>query len=43
MPKKCHLRPQNGFKSSRLEKQKKIVNCDIIKETEKWKETMARA
>jgi len=43
MPKKHRLWPQNGFESSRPEKLTKIVNCAIIKETEKLKERMARA
>ena len=43
MPKKRHFGPQNGFESSGPEKLTKIVNCAIIKETEKLKETMARA
>ena len=40
MPKKRHLGPQNGSKSSGPEKLLKIVNCAIIKEIEKLKETM---
>jgi hypothetical protein len=40
MPKKCHLGPQNDFRSSRPKKLPKIVNCATIKETEKMKETM---
>jgi hypothetical protein len=36
-PKKCRLRPQNGSKSSGLEKLLKIVNCA---KTEKLKEAM---
>ena len=43
MPKKCRLGPQNGFGSLGPEKLTKIVNCAIIKETEKLKEIMARA
>jgi len=43
MPKKCCLGPQNGSGSSGPENLTKIVNCAIIKETEKLKETMARA
>ena len=38
--KKCSLGPQNGSGSSGPEKLLKIVNCAIIKETEKMKETM---
>jgi hypothetical protein len=37
---KCHLGPQNSSRSSRPEELLKIVNCAIIKETEKLKETM---
>jgi len=33
--KKFHLGSQNGFRSSRLEKQPKIVNYATIKETER--------
>jgi hypothetical protein len=40
MPKKCHLGPQNGSRSSGPKKLPKIVNCATIKETEKLKETM---
>jgi hypothetical protein len=40
MPKKHRLGPQNGSGSSGPEKLLKIVNCAIIKETEKLKETM---
>ena len=40
MPKKCHLGPQNGSRSSGPEKLPKIVNCATIKETEKIKETI---
>jgi hypothetical protein len=40
MPKKCRLGPQNNSGSSRPEELLKIVNCAIIKETEKMKETM---
>ena len=43
MPKKCCLGPQNCSRSSGPEKMTKIVNYAIIKETEKLKETMARA
>ena len=43
MPKKHRLGPQNGFESLGPEKLTKIVNCAIIKETKKLKETMARA
>ena len=45
-PKKRRLGPQNGSRSSGLEKLPKIVNCVIIKETKivpqlrKLKETM---
>jgi len=39
-PKKCRLGPQNGSGSLRPEKLLKIVNCAIIKETEKLKETV---
>jgi len=39
-PKNHRLGPQNGFGSSRPEKQLKIVNCATIKETEKMKEIM---
>ena len=34
-PKKRHLGPQNGSKSSRPEKLPKIVNCATIKEIER--------
>lgn len=37
-PSKHRLWPQNGSKSSRLEKLPKIVNCVTIKETKKLKE-----
>ena len=40
MPKKRRLGLQNGSGSSRPEKLLNIVNCAIIKETEKLKETM---
>ena len=43
MPEKHRLGPQNGFESLGPKKLTKIVNCAIIKETEKLKETMARA
>ena len=43
MPKKNRFGPQNDFESSGPEKMTKIVNCAIIKETEKLKQTMARA
>ena len=43
MPKKHCLGPQNGSEGSEPEKITKIVNCAIIKETEKLKETMVRA
>ena len=43
MPKKQHLEPQNGSENSGPEKLTKIVNCVIINETEKLKETMAKA
>lgn len=36
-PKKYHLWPQNGSKSSRPEKMLKIVSCATIKETQKLK------
>ena len=39
-PKKRSLGPQNGSGSSGPEKLPKIVNCAIIKETEKLKETI---
>ena len=39
-PKKCHLGPQNGSRSSGPKKLPKIVNCATIKETEKLKEIM---
>ena len=39
-PKKRGLGPQNGFGSSGPKKLLKIVNCAIIKETEKLKETI---
>jgi len=39
-PKKRRLGPQNGSGSLGLEKLLKIVNCAIIKETEKLKETV---
>ena len=38
-PKKRRLGPQNGSRSSGLEKLLKIVNYATIKETEKLKET----
>ena len=40
MPKKHRLGPQNGSRTSGLEKLLKILNYAIIKETEKLKETM---
>ena len=40
MSKKRRLGPQNGSRSLGPEKLTKIVNCAIIKETEKIKETM---
>jgi hypothetical protein len=40
MPKKCRLGPQNSSGSSGPEKLPKIVNCAIVKEIEKLKETM---
>ena len=40
MPKKRRLGAQNGSRSLGLEKLLNIVNCAIIKETEKLKETM---
>ena len=40
MPKKCRLWPQNGSGSLGPEKLPKIVNCVIINETEKVKETI---
>ena len=43
MPKKRRLGPQNGSGSLGPEKLTKIVNCAIIKEAGKLKETMARA
>ena len=43
MPKKHRLGPKNSFESLEPENLTKIVNCAIIKETEKLKETMARA
>ena len=43
MPKRRRLGPQNGYGSLGPEKLTKIVNCAIINETEKLKETMARA
>ena len=43
MPKKCRLEPENGSGSLGPKKLTKIVNYAIIKETEKLKETMARA
>ena len=39
-PKECCLGPQNGSRSSRLEKLLKIVNYATITETEKLKETV---
>jgi hypothetical protein len=39
-PKKCRLRPQNGYGSLGPQKTTKIVNYATIKETEKLKETM---
>jgi len=39
-PKKRHLGPQNSSGSLGPEKLLKIVNCAIIKETEKLKETV---
>jgi len=39
-PKKRRLGPQNGSGSLGPEKLLKIVNCAIIKETEKLKETV---
>jgi len=39
-PKKCRLGPQNGSRSLGPEKLLKIVNCAIIKETEKLKEAL---
>ena len=39
-PQKCRLGPQNGSRSLGPEKLLKIVNCAIIKETEKLKETV---
>jgi len=41
-PKTHLLGPQNDFGSSRPEKLPKIVNCTIIKETKKLKETTVR-
>ena len=43
MTKKHRLGPQDDFESSGPEKLTKIVNCAIIKETKKLKETMVRA
>ena len=43
MPKKCRLGPQNGFGKLAPKKLTKIVNCVVIKETGKLKETMVRA
>ena len=43
MLQKNRLGPQNDFEISGPKKLTKIVNCAIIKETEKLKETMARA
>ena len=40
MAKKRRLGPQNGSGSSGPEKLLKVVNCAIIKETQKLKETM---
>jgi len=39
-PKKRRLGPQNGSRSLGPEKLLKIVNCAIIKETEKLKDTV---
>ena len=39
-PKKCRLGPQNGSRSLGPEKLLKIVNCAIIKESEKLKVTV---
>ena len=39
-PKKRRLGPQNGSRSLGPKKLLKIVNCAIIKETEKLKETV---
>jgi len=39
-PKKHRLGPQNGSRSLGPEKLLKIVNCAIIKESEKLKETV---
>ena len=43
MAKKHRLEPRNYFEILGPEKLTKILNCAIIKETKKLKETMARA
>jgi len=36
-PKKCHLGPQNGFRSLGPRKLAKIVKCAIMKDTQNMK------